>query len=228
MSERYLDLDRRFYEACVETGAEDEAVRSYLFGVKTPGMDITWSELLEHELVVILGEAGSGKTTELRLQADRLRGESEKVFLLQLDRLVSTPFIEVLAEQGRCDFRDWQRTQVLAYFLFDSVDESKIRRTSDFFTALDRISEVLDKSTLSRARIVLTSRISEWRPTTDTEEVRKRLGIDCPSSKSGQKHDQNGQRGPFVVCLAPLDRPRVRRFAEFLQIEEPDRCIFRS
>ncbi len=72
-TDQFIELDRRFTEYTPDESPERLAERSYLaaFQGKEPG--ISWDELLQHRLVVILGEPGSGKTLELRAQQQKHR-----------------------------------------------------------------------------------------------------------------------------------------------------------
>jgi len=54
-----------------------------------------------------------------------------------------------------------------ATFFLDSVDESKLNGAEDFYSALKHFREALPADFGARARILLSSRISEWHPETD-------------------------------------------------------------
>ena len=77
ISTDFIELDRRFRKLEKESKREDTALASYTdevfeFGFSRSGL--SWTELLEERLTVILGEAGSGKTWELRHRADPVGG----------------------------------------------------------------------------------------------------------------------------------------------------------
>ena len=171
----FIDLDRRFYKAPDQKNPEESAQESYLLESLSSDSHFSWSDLLQHPLVVILGEPGSGKSTELQLQAGKLRDQSEQVFFVRLDRLVNETLAAVLGERDRVAFKDWKKRSHMAWFFFDSVDESKLRRPDDFLTALDRICDAIGIHELRRARLTFTSRISEWRPVTDVSALRGRF-----------------------------------------------------
>ncbi len=69
--ERFIELDRRFTEYTPDESPECLAERSYLAAFQGTQPGISWDELLQHRLVVILGEPGSGKTLELRGQQQK-------------------------------------------------------------------------------------------------------------------------------------------------------------
>ena len=67
----FIDLQRRFHDL---TDAELEDIEHLVSSVEY-GFDlgsIGWSELLRHARVILLAEAGAGKTKEMEEQARRL------------------------------------------------------------------------------------------------------------------------------------------------------------
>jgi hypothetical protein len=69
---QYVPLDRTFGDLSSYVGENDEtdlSKASYGFG------GIRWAELLQEYRVVILSEAGSGKTEEFRTITEQLRSE---------------------------------------------------------------------------------------------------------------------------------------------------------
>jgi Cdc6-like AAA superfamily ATPase len=82
--EDYLDLERRFLKASDNENAENAAQDSYLIAsllAKEEGFG--WPELLQHQIVIILGEPGSGKTTELRSKSKELRKKGKRAFFFK-------------------------------------------------------------------------------------------------------------------------------------------------
>lgn len=78
---KFIELDRRFRKLNLQENSEDTALESYtasLMGLKT---GLSWNDLLERPLIVVLGEPGSGKTWEFRERARTLRGQRRKVLL---------------------------------------------------------------------------------------------------------------------------------------------------
>ena len=69
---------------------------------------------------------------------------------------------------------EWQDPDAKAVFFLDSVDEAKILQATDFYRALDRFLRLVGRHNLARATIVISSRITEWLPTT----VVTNLGFD--------------------------------------------------
>src|SRR3954470_12480018 len=76
MAGEFIDLQRRFRPATTE---DDERPFRGLFGDSLK-LDGTWSDLLQKRRVIILAEAGSGKSSEFERQAQTLRGEGKFAF----------------------------------------------------------------------------------------------------------------------------------------------------
>ena len=67
----FIELDRTFHELSRSAGGSDDVD---LHSVFYTGSGITWDTLLTEYRVVLLSEAGSGKTAEIRHAAHKLRG----------------------------------------------------------------------------------------------------------------------------------------------------------
>ncbi|CAK0760204.1 hypothetical protein CCP1ISM_9980001 [Azospirillaceae bacterium] len=79
-----LDLDRLFDEVS-DQELPDRATRRLLAGIK--GNVIGWDALLQHPWVVVLGEAGTGKTTEFRRRAEILNAAGRHAFFCRIEDL---------------------------------------------------------------------------------------------------------------------------------------------
>lgn len=247
MSE-FVDLNRRFAKTSNKKNPEESAFQSYLVADML-GIDgnLGWAEILKSPISVILGEPGSGKSAELRQQCDRLNRESKTAFFLQLDRLVDEQFESVIGTREWEKFENWKKSRQAAYFFFDSVDESKLRRPDDFLVALSRISGALKIQDLMRAHLVFSSRISEWRPVTDMQALRRHFPIsDQPGKKERSETTNNrsflngnsdssetetasaaksDKMDPLVVQILPLDGDRVRAYARWRGLADTERFV---
>jgi len=243
----FIDLDRQFHKSPDQKNLEELAQKSYLLEILSSENTLSWPNLLQHPLTVILGEPGSGKSTELQLQVDKLRGQGKTAFFVRLDRVVNEALPAVLGESDRLSFKDWKKRDHVAWFFFDSVDESKLRRPDDFLTALDRIYDAIGVQELRRAPLIFTSRISEWRPITDVNALRVRFCLpnqinnienQRPEATYGplgprdesytveqQRSAEPPKDSPLVVYLAPLDRGRVSGYAQWLGLSDPEAFI---
>jgi hypothetical protein len=80
-----IDLHRTFSEyASASTDGEDEDWGAFL-GLRKGGH--SWSDLHEKPLVVVVGEAGIGKTIEFKYEVARLTAEGKAAFFLPLNQL---------------------------------------------------------------------------------------------------------------------------------------------
>ena len=70
--EMSVELDRQFVEVAENKETDPDMVAR--FGRLTGGA-LSWNDLLARRRVVLLAEAGSGKTTEMKSQARRLRAD---------------------------------------------------------------------------------------------------------------------------------------------------------
>ncbi|MCG8432455.1 MAG: hypothetical protein MJA83_00310, partial [Gammaproteobacteria bacterium] len=82
---KHIDLQRRFYEQS-KAGTEDSDTLA-IFGESKFGGALGWPELLKRNRVVILAEAGSGKTFEMQEQANRLYADGQDAFFAPLEAL---------------------------------------------------------------------------------------------------------------------------------------------
>lgn len=224
---KFIELDRRFRELNTQYNSEEAALESYtasLMGLRT---GLGWDGLLERPLVVVLGEPGSGKTWEFRERAKILRDRGEKSFFIPLDRLITESLNQILSEEEFRIFSLWHKDNEKASFFLDSVDEAKYRKTSDFLTAIDRFRNAIGTRNLSRMRLFVSSRISEWQPQSDAHELVSRFPQSPSHSRelkpdANRTKEENGkQEEILVVQIEPLDSSQVERFTRELDIANP-------
>jgi hypothetical protein len=219
MESRFIQLHRTFETFQSEETTDSTAHRSYIFSEQRLSAQFTWKSLLEYPLVVILGEPGSGKSEELKEQ-HRIHNGS---FLLQLERLIREPVRAILEPSKLEQFEAWKSGDGDALFLLDAVDESKLQRDADFDTAVSRLRSELGLA-LPRARFVISSRVSEWRPQTDLITVTENLlsspiEVTANKAKSGddwliEERPIASQGRVLVAVLQPLSPSQVRKFVE--------------
>jgi len=135
----------------------------------------------------------------------------------------------ILDENESIRFAKWKNGSGEATLFLDAVDESKIKRNDDFFTALERVKKAVGPA-MVRARFVISSRISAWRPEVDEAGVLQRFGIDRtinkiegterlpvgheshPSSVVGVEEEDKAP-ATLIVTLLPLTSSQVERYA---------------
>jgi hypothetical protein len=240
VANHYIELDRRFAEYTPKETPERLAERSYLAAFEGEHQGISWNELLQHRLIVILGEPGSGKTQELHAQQQK---HSSSSFFLPLDRLVNEDVFSIFDDDEERRFNEWKSSIHDVTFFLDAVDESKIKQDNDFFTAIERVKKVVG-SAMKRSRFVISSRISEWRPQSDRHGVIQRLGVVQNSRKPNSANDKHGftSKPPItalkntsgatseiplimVVTLLPLNAERIKRYVTARGVRNPQDFI---
>jgi hypothetical protein len=119
--------------------------------------DVGWETLLESQRVLIVSEAGAGKTYECRAQQQALWDQGEPAFFLELSQLATNNLPDLLSREEEVRLEAWLAAQSeIATFFLDSVDELKLTLGS-FEGALKRLGKAIG-SQLGRVRIVITTR----------------------------------------------------------------------
>jgi hypothetical protein len=81
---RFIELNRTFRELSSYARESDDADISDAFRVGDP---LGWPDLIHEYRVVLLSEAGSGKTEEIRNIARKLRSEGKAAFFIRLEHI---------------------------------------------------------------------------------------------------------------------------------------------
>lgn len=133
---------------------------------------LTWDVILRSKRVLLVTEAGVGKTHECQQQAKRLWEAGEPAFYLDLAGLKDNALTELLSPEEEERFERWRASQSnVATFFLDSIDELELT-LGKFDAALVRFSKSV-VGHLQRIRVIITSR-----PIPIDEEVfRRRLPI---------------------------------------------------
>ncbi len=213
----FVELNRRFRTLDQKAKAEETALDSYTAGLLWPDKNLSWDDLLNESRVIVLGEAGSGKTWELRERVRLLTVRGEFAFFIRLDQLVGRELKTVLnaEEQGR--YAQWKQSTSPAHFFLDSVDEAKFHKVSDFYATLQRFANEIGTDSLGRAKLFLSSRISEWKPASDAFEFRRLFPLPPTMIRTGNdggsKSVNDEKPFPLVVHIQPLDKAQVECLA---------------
>ena len=102
-----------------------------------------WDELLKSQRILIVSEAGAGKTFECHSQRDKLWAADEPAFFFELAVLANTNVREMLSSAEEERFDAWLSAQSeLATFFLDSYDELQLSLGS-FDQALRRLSKAI-------------------------------------------------------------------------------------
>src|SRR5215211_7628905 len=148
----YVDLNRRFSKWRDEKASEEDFA---LFERSFSG-EANWDELLKSQRVILLAEAGSGKSRELEERAKKLADGGEFAFHATVQNVAKQGLAGALDASSRAPLEEWLDSEATAWFFIDSVDEAKLDHIR-FVDALRKIGDGLRKG-LPRARIVLSGR----------------------------------------------------------------------
>jgi hypothetical protein len=226
--DQFIELDRAFHELSEHAGKSDDVDLSQVFAVKS---NLTWDDVLRIRRAVILSEAGSGKTQEIRHAAGRLRAEGKAAFFLRLE-LIPDDF-DIAFEVGTPkDFQAWLDSDETGWLLLDSVDEARLRSPLDFERAIRRLGKLIELAR-GRTNIVLTGRTHAWRPKTDFDLCERHIGFppqlrtaspediapepdstdDFEAEVETQKRDEAPNTRFRIIALDDLSREQVKVFA---------------
>lgn len=232
MATNYQELNRTFFD--LPTDERTQLENSELLADLAIGGRTGWSTLLDSERILIVSEAGMGKTHECQSQQQRLWDEGRSAFFVELAMLSTDPLERQFSAEEKQRFNSWHAAQTeRGYFFLDSVDELKLTQRS-FETTLKQFAAALGAS-LERACIVLTTRPTAF----DLDIVRRRLPVppspdvfvpedyfanvamrvdeDKPAKKSAPQWR--------FVALSPLDEKQMRTLAANQGVKDSDALL---
>lgn len=194
--------------------------------------DVGWETLLESQRILIVSEAGAGKTYECRAQQQALWESGQPAFYLELSQLAANNLSDLLSREEEERLDAWLAAQsVIATFFLDSIDELKLTLGS-FEVALRRLGKAIG-SQLGRVRIVITTRpvavdqkiIERHLPVPDRVELAP-SGDDFADIASGRvRRATKMEEVPLVwrnVALMPLSDQQIREMAVIEGVDDAD------
>jgi hypothetical protein len=230
----FVDLERSFRELSDDAPESDEVDLSQAF---PQGPSITWANLKAEHRVVLLAEAGAGKTEELRHAATRWRTAGDHAFFLRLEH-VADEFDGAFEVGDLNDFERWRSSRDEGWVLLDSVDEARLRGPSDFERAIRTFATKV-RGAKDRLHLLITSRVSAWRPKTDRDlcerllpppavgRVAQPVRTDEAMSSSPPDivtapEEESGRPRFRIVTIDDLDSARIEKFASARGIADLD------
>lgn len=240
MNQQFIELDRSFAPIPKDYSFNEEDYESELaFGLLESKK---WKDLLMLPRVVILAEAGAGKTEEMRATSNKFREGGKKAFFLRLEHL-SSDFETALEIGTNEEFQEWVSSDEIGWFFLDSVDEAKLSGPKQFDAAIRKFALKLGGHK-QRTHIYITSRLSEWGPQTDLSLIKDKLpfrelqstekseddtfdSTDGASSSTTSSKSSGGQKiiEPEVFALRPLDQKQIRTFSASNNVQNLDDFI---
>lgn len=170
----FIDLQRRFHVLTASELGEPEHLAALNDFDLASG--IAWTDLLRHRRVVLLAEAGAGKTREMMEQARRLAANNCFAIFVPLEGLARHPLRDLVSVEDERRIEAWKTEgHAAGYFFLDAVDELKLTE-GRLDQALLQLARSIDGH-LDRAHIVVSCRPSDWRPGTDQKVLEHRLPV---------------------------------------------------
>ncbi|KZK79013.1 hypothetical protein PsW64_03357 [Pseudovibrio sp. W64] len=197
----------------------------------------TWDDLLQSKRILMISEAGAGKTYECQAQAEKLWKAGEPAFFIELADLAKRDVRSQLDPEEEERFDTWLSSQSdVATFFLDSIDELKLSLGS-LKRALKQLKKCINGQ-LHRVRIVVTTRPIPF----DEQLVRKILPVPpVPSSKTKEEmlaevamhrsqdrrnaKDDNSAPEWRAVALMPLSDEQIIEFARHQRVDEPEALL---
>ena len=238
---KHIELDRRFYAVDERTGAFPDDPTYY---ADSEYVTESWEKLLVRKRVVVLAEAGMGKSEELRTQAEKLASAGKPSFYARIERLADGDFEKALEKGDPAKLAAWREGDGVACFFLDSVDEARLTHKR-FQDALRTVAQMI-RAAEERAHIFISSRPSDWRWVDDIGTIKEVLpvrdaaatDVDEPTplsddallepvrerrrKRSGDS-DEDGKRDTVrVVRLLGLSRSKIEQFARARGVQNVD------
>lgn len=230
MSGNFVDLDRRFRIV----SREEAKTPALLFDPRLSG-HLSWPELKKRNRVILLAEAGSGKSYELKAQWQAAVKSGELACYATVQDLGRSGLEDALGTDDIQRFQTWKATAgSVCWFFIDSVDEAKDEGVR-FETALRKLSKAV-AGLEDRARVVISGRFTDWDfiadrhsmdewlsiprmpppPEPYQDQIRATLQHKAPEKPPEQEEDMS------VVLMTGLDEARIRLFAKSAGIGDLD------
>jgi hypothetical protein len=192
-----------------------------------------WPQLLESRRLLLIAEAGAGKTYECREQAKKLFERGEAAFFLRLEEVAAKGIVACLYGEKRRRFDAWQASaSQRGFFFLDSIDELQLAH-ADFRDALDRVADDLEGAE-ARTTIVVTSRPVDIDRRAFSELLRPPALIIADdrgeefvrNAVHGARRESN-ERPPDIreVRLEPLSDEQIIEFARGQGVSSPEALL---
>ncbi len=230
MTQNFVELDRTFHKIGENEDPDPDIPRII---AEMSGNKTGWSELLKYPRIILLAEAGVGKTVETRHRVEKLRENGEVAFWCTIEDLADGGLAKSLdTHDDESRLSKWLTDGNIGYFFLDSVDEARLVRKS-FERALRNFSKAIAPA-LQRVHVVITCRVSDWQANADAATVMRYLPLpaiaesrsDLPDKfedfdlDSVATKDDAQQDSLSVYQMAPLSSDQITKFASAIGTPE--------
>lgn len=197
-----------------------------------------WNELLNALRVLIVSEAGTGKTRECLDERAALWEAGEPSFYFELAELNRTNLRELMSMEEEERFEAWLTSQSdIATIFLDSIDELQLTLGS-FEGALKRLNKAL-AGQLGRVRVVITTRpipvdlrlIQQYLPIPEKSEAvasGEAFADIAMNLHRGDKKDKQATKVASAwrhVALMPLSDDQIREMATIQGVNDTDALL---
>jgi hypothetical protein len=219
----FIQLNRRFLEW--QDGELSDPDVISMFGLSD---GLSWDDLLGKRRAVLLAEAGSGKTEEMKAQARRQAEAGRFAFYATVQDVGREGLERALRTADRVRLVAWRESGEPAWFFIDSVDEAKLDGVR-LERALGQIADGIHGAE-GRAHVLLSARYTDWEFRRDLARLNVELPIPheqvMPPAPTADelviktiRHERAPEPQPsteraLVVVMRSLDAERVRAFAD--------------
>ena len=193
--EGFVELGRTFTDFNEDADPEHTAAHNYML-FRLTGKATDWKQVLKSPCVVVLAEAGSGKTWELLAQATRVHEAGGVSFFVRLENLARASLEECLQPDDRLSLAQWRAGTGEATFFLDAVDESKLSTTHAVEAALRSYIAGVGAGNRRRLRTVISSRITGWRAKEDRAAVKRALDLPEGDVRVAAPTDEDAEDNP--------------------------------
>ena len=233
----FIDLARRFHKLSSTEMTDPDHLAMLSEG--RFGSSMSWEDALDNPRLILLAEAGSGKTRELRERAARMTRGGKCVFFVPLEALSADRLEDILPPAQFRSFNEWKAAaDQPGWFFLDAVDELKLK-AGNLERAVIRLAKSVDGE-LHRCRFIISSRPNDWRPETDRAVLEEHLPLVArdevadaetyflsPFRGSSLKKRRSRQAAPETrsvwqpIVLLPFSVDQTRAYAHHLGLSDP-------
>lgn len=216
MVDANVPLDRKF--SLVTPDNDSEFDDGWLEAYRDSKEPKTWPDLEAEYRVILLSDAGAGKTHEALHRAQRGYQEGLASFFIRIED-IDADFDEAFEVGTSGQFEEWLASVDEAWFFLDSVDEARLDNPKAFEKAIKRFAKRI-RPAMHRAHIIITSRPYAWRFKGDTALVERHLPFKALKEEPKQEaegaslgNDQKDKSPVNIYGLKALDVEDIRFFA---------------
>lgn len=233
MSDKHVDLHRRFRPA-----TDEDRPFAGLFD-NSAERNPSWASLLKKRRVVVLAEAGSGKSAEFERTCGVLKDSGAFALMATVRDVAMSGLPAALTPADRRHFADWKADANAPCWLFiDSVDEAK-DQGHHFDTAVRHLADAI-VGCEERVHLYISGRFTDWDKTGDNDAMLKWLSLpepppppppDFSEEVRAALHRKDRDKEPAVaeaieiLMMEQLTRTQVRLFAAGSGIQDADALL---